>query len=181
MFSYAFVHLSTCVITICPFCLSTCNDIWQYAKLINLIVNSYVTITKHKPRFLNMCLVNNCVWLLYSLAFINIRLAAHSLWRIHPSLIVIFQAFVSVMSHIPRYGPLARYVKLRVAHAPGILGTFSPPPRVSDPDMHHGTCVTHVPWCMPGSRSTGFLWSRRWVETFPAFPAHAQPEILRIW
>ena len=22
---------------------------------------------------------------------------------------------------------------------------------VSDPDMHHGTCVTHVPWCMPGS------------------------------
>ena len=28
-------------------------------------------------------------------------------------------------------------------------GTFSPPPRVTDPDMHHGTCVTHVPWCMP--------------------------------
>ena len=26
-------------------------------------------------------------------------------------------------------GPLARYVKLRVAHAPGIPGTFSPPPR----------------------------------------------------
>ena len=21
-------------------------------------------------------------------------------------------------------------------------------PLVSDPDMHHGTCVTHVPWCM---------------------------------
>ena len=44
-----------------------------------------------------------------------------------------------------QYGPLARYVKLRVAHAPGMLGTFSPPPWVSDPDMHHGTCVTHVP------------------------------------
>ena len=30
-------------------------------------------------------------------------------------------------------------------------------PLVSDPDMHHGTCVTHVPWCMPGSlnRSRG--------------------------
>ena len=42
-------------------------------------------------------------------------------------------------------GPLARYVKLRVAHAPGMPGTFSPPPRVSDPDMHHGTCVKHVP------------------------------------
>ena len=42
------------------------------------------------------------------------------------------------------YGPLARYVKLRIAHAPGMSRTFSPPPRVSDPDMHHDTCVTHV-------------------------------------
>ena len=67
------------------------------------------------------------------------------------------------------------------AHAPGMLGTFTPPPRVSDPDMHHGTCVTHVPWCMPGSLTRGFLWSRRWGKTFPAFPAHAQPAILRIW
>ena len=33
-------------------------------------------------------------------------------------------------------GPVARYVKLTVAHAPGVPGTFSPPPRVSDPDMH---------------------------------------------
>ena len=23
-------------------------------------------------------------------------------------------------------------------------------PLVSDPDLHHGTCVTHVPWCMSG-------------------------------
>ena len=58
------------------------------------------------------------------------------------------------------YGPLARYVKLRVAHAPGMPGTFSPRPRVSDPDMHHGTCVTHVPWCMPGLLTSGLVWSR---------------------
>ena len=45
---------------------------------------------------------------------------------------------------------------------PGNSGTFSPPPHVSDPDMHHGTCVTHVPWCMPGSLTNGFLWSRLW-------------------
>ena len=57
--------------------------------------------------------------------------------------------------------PLTRYAKLRVAHAPGMLGTFSPPPQVSDPDIHHGTCVTHVPWCMQGSLTSGFLWSRR--------------------
>ena len=32
--------------------------------------------------------------------------------------------------------------------------------RISDPDMHHGTCMTHVPWCMPGSLISDFLWSR---------------------
>ena len=26
---------------------------------------------------------------------------------------------------------------------------------VSDPDMHHGACVTHEPWCMSGSLSPG--------------------------
>ena len=64
------------------------------------------------------------------------------------------------------HGPLTRYVKLRVAHVPGMPETFSPPPRVSDPDMYHGTCVTHVPWCMPGSLISGFLWSRcRWKRS----------------
>ena len=57
------------------------------------------------------------------------------------------------------HGPLARYLKSWIAPAPGMPGTFSPPPRVSDPDMHHGTCETHVPWNMPGSLSSGFLWS----------------------
>ena len=28
-------------------------------------------------------------------------------------------------------------------------------PVVSDPGMHHGTCVTHVPWCMSGSLTRG--------------------------
>ena len=60
------------------------------------------------------------------------------------------------------HGPLARYVKLRVAHSPGISGTFSPPPLVTDPETHQGTCVTHVPWCMPGSLTSGFLWSQWW-------------------
>ena len=51
--------------------------------------------------------------------------------------------------------------KIAGAHAPGMPGTFSPQPGVSDRDMHHGTCVTHVPWCMPGSLTSSFLWSRR--------------------
>ena len=28
-------------------------------------------------------------------------------------------------------------------------------PLVSDTDMHHGTCITHVPWCMSGSLTNG--------------------------
>ena len=59
--------------------------------------------------------------------------------------------------------PNTRYVKFRVVHAPGISGTFSPPTLVSDRDIDHGTCVRHVPWCMPGSRTSGFLYSR-WRE-----------------
>ena len=63
-------------------------------------------------------------------------------------------------SNLPIHGYLTRYVKLLVAHAPGMPGTFSTPPRVSDPDMHHGTCATHVSWCKPGLLTSGFLWSR---------------------
>ena len=71
---------------------------------------------------------------------------------------------------MPYLVDLTRYVKLRVAHAPGMPGTFSRhrlqrKPLVSDPGMHHGMCVTHVPWCMSGSIT---------------FPAHAQPVNLRI-
>ena len=42
-------------------------------------------------------------------------------------------------------------------------GTFSPPPRVIHPGMHHGTCVTRVLWCIPESLTSGFL-SSRWRE-----------------
>ena len=83
------------------------------------------------------------------------------------------------------HGPLTRYIKLRVAHAPEMPGTFSPPLTskktaiVSDPGMHHGTCVTHVPWCMLGALTRGG------GENVPGIPvacpgAHAQPTILRI-
>ena len=61
-------------------------------------------------------------------------------------------------------GPLIRYVKSRVAHALGMPGTFSPPPRVNNPDMHHGTCLTYVLRWMPGLLTSGFLWSRWWEK-----------------
>ena len=65
-----------------------------------------------------------------------------------------------ISQHWSGNGPLARYVNLQVVHVPGMPGTFSLPPRVSNLDMHHGTCVTHLSWCMLGSLTSGFLWSQ---------------------
>ena len=53
-------------------------------------------------------------------------------------------------------GPLTRYAKLWVEPVPRM---FSPPPRVSDSDMHHGTCVTQLLWCIQGALTSGLLWS----------------------
>ena len=89
----------------------------------------------------------------YSIAYVSIR--PTSSIQFHRASYYRFNSNVAFF----QYGLLSRYVKLRVAHASGMPGTFSPPPGVRDPDMHHGTCVTHVPWRMPGSLTSGFLWS----------------------
>ena len=39
----------------------------------------------------------------------------------------------------------------------GNAGNVFPSPWDSDADMHQGKCLTHVPWCMPGSLTSGFL------------------------
>ena len=44
----------------------------------------------------------------------------------------------------------------------------------SDPGMHQGITVMHVPWCISGSLTRGGR------ENVPAFPVHAQPAKLRI-
>ena len=69
------------------------------------------------------------------------------------------------------HGPLSRYAKLRVAHSLGMLGAFSSPLRVTNPDMHHGTCVTHVLWCMPGSLTSRLFWSQ-WQGKRSQHPQH---------
>ena len=70
-----------------------------------------------------------------------------------PSKIARHRPYLTILQH----GPLARCEKLRVAHAPVMSGMFSPSPRFIDPDVHHGTCVTHVPQCMSGWLTGGFL------------------------
>ena len=71
--------------------------------------------------------------------------------------------------------------KIAVCACAGNAGNVFPRRRlqrkslVSDPGMHHGTCVTHVPWCMPGSLTRGG------GENFPGIPGACAPAILRIW
>ena len=48
-------------------------------------------------------------------------------------------------------------------------------PLISDPGIHHGTCVTHVPWCMSGSLTCGG------GENVPGIPGACAPAIWRIW
>ena len=79
------------------------------------------------------------------------------------------------------HGPLTRYVKLQVAHAPGMPGTFSP---AADFKWNRWlaipACITARAWrtCCDACRDRSPAVTGK---TFPAFPAHAQPAILRIW
>ena len=59
------------------------------------------------------------------------------------------------------HGPLTRYVKLRLRMRRECRERFPRHRWLSDLGIHHGTCVTHVLWCMPGSLTSSFLWSRR--------------------
>ena len=74
------------------------------------------------------------------------------------------------------HGPLTRYVRLQVAHAPGMPGTF---PSAADFKGNRylaiPACITARAWrtCRDACRDrlpavTG--------KTFPAFPAHAHPQ-----
>ena len=63
----------------------------------------------------------------------------------------------------------------------GNAGNVSPHRRfqrkqlVSDPGMPHGTCVTHVPWCMSGSLTCGD------GENVPCIPGACARAVLGIW
>ena len=74
------------------------------------------------------------------------------------------------------HGPLTRYAKLQVAHAPGMPGTF-PPAADFEGNRYLAipACITARAWrtCRDACRDrlpavTG--------KTFPAFPAHAHPQ-----
>ena len=74
------------------------------------------------------------------------------------------------------HGPLTRYVKLQVAHAPGMPGTFSP---TADFKWNRWlaipACITARAWrtCRDACRDRSPAVTGK---TFPAFPAHAHPQ-----
>ena len=61
---------------------------------------------------------------------------------------------------IPSILPIPR-TSCQIRKIAGCAGTGNarnvfPPLRVSNPNMHHGTCVMHVPWCMLGTLTSVF-------------------------
>ena len=87
------------------------------------------------------------------------------------------------LNFTPDSGQWASYQirKIAVCACAGNAGNVFPhrrfrrKPLVSDPGMHHGTCVTHVPWCMSGSLTCGG------GENVPGIPGACASAILRIW
>ena len=69
--------------------------------------------------------ISNCI-LLYFVGsnYLSILIIPASGTKVLISIISVLYTQVNVLGH----GPLARYVKLWIAHAPGMPGTFSPPP-----------------------------------------------------
>ena len=87
------------------------------------------------------------------------------------------------LNHVSKRGQWASYQIRKIAGCAcaGNAGNVFPrrlfqrKPLVSDPGMHHGTCVTHVPWCMSGSLTCGD------GENVPGIPGACAPANLRIW
>ena len=85
-----------------------------------------------------------------------------------PRRVVFLERFRCILNEASVYypcihGPLTRYVKMEC------WGRFSRhrlqmKPLVSDPGMHHGTCVTHVSWCISWSLNP------RWRGNIPGIP-----------
>ena len=118
--------------------ISICNDHERYG-----LIGRYLATTKHDKA------QTVCIFLRLKVKDIvyNISKGNGSLW---------YHMNVSRVDHwinVSCNGPLAKYVNcgLRECQENFLRHRFQRKPLVSDPGMHRGTCVTHVPWCMSGS------------------------------
>ena len=114
---------------------------------------------------------------------LNIRVVCHCMSKVsrgYRTLFLLWSLFSCVTS--PRV-PWASYQIRKIAGCAcaGNAGNiflrrpFQRKPLISDPGMHYGTCVTHVPWCMSGSLTCGD------EESVPGIPGACAPAILCIW
>ena len=105
------------------------------------------------------------------------QFAVRSLWNSHRSSepkihcklpriqcsLGIFQSILKSTNHRADNTSQCTYYQIRkiagCACAGNAWNVFPVIRGVSDPGVHHGTCVTHVPWCMPGELNSGFLGS----------------------
>ena len=88
--------------------------------------------------------------------------------------------FNNLKTYTPQAWASYQIRKIAGCRSVGNAGTFPRhqllwKPLVSDPSMHHGTCVTRVPWYLSESLTRGG------GGNVPAFPVHAQPANLLIW
>ena len=104
---------------------------------------------------------------------LNFCLLCFVLWQLSYHLLV---DYVTDRSVFFRVAPWASYQirKIAGAHAPGMPETFSPPPRVNDRDMLHGTCGHARAVMHAGIANPRFPLKAVMGKTFPAFPAQAQ-------
>ena len=64
------------------------------------------------------------------------------------------------LESVYREWPSCQIRKIAGCACAGNAGNVFSPRLGSCPDMHHGTGVTHIPWCMSELLTSGFLWSR---------------------
>ena len=143
---------------------------WTIRKIYQLHLILHANIFVSENAFENICkLWTFCFGLNAQISHANVSRWYRRVYRldiiIYPTssccqICTLFFSINEVWLQWYFHGPLTRYADLQVVHAPGMPGTFSPSARVSDPGMHHGMCVTRVPWCMPGSLTSSFVLSR---------------------
>ena len=85
-------------------------------------------------------------------------------------------ASIRTCRYVGYHGPLTRYVKLRVAHAPRMPGTFSPTAEFKgNRELAIPACIKARAWrtCRDACQDCLLAVAGK---TFPAFPAHAHPQ-----
>ena len=160
---------------------------------IKLQLLLHICVTR-LPQWINNCRWKLCIYLLcrqirQQFAVGNVRNMSpvdssgaektHQAWYIHFTLnLEIITPVIEIYLEMLANGPLTRYAKLRVAHAPGMPGTFSPPPTSKETagqrsqhasrHVRHARAVIHVGIANP-----------RWRGK--RFPGACATRNLRIW